>query len=115
MSKPVKKLDGNFRRNLRMLRRAFRMSSKTIAERSGVSERMVDYLISGERTPTESVAEQIGQVFGLNGWQMLFPGLTEDLARRGKLTALLEAYGAASEEGKEHIEKTAEREAKYSA
>lgn len=115
MPKTTRTLDGIFKRNLRMLKRAFELSSKTIAERSGVSERMVDYLLSGERTPTVDVAEQIAQVFGLSGWQMLYPNLTQDLARRGKLEKLLEAYGAASDEGKDHIEMVALREAKYSA
>lgn len=58
MTKPIRRLDGIFKRNLRMLKRAFRLSSKAIAERSGVSERMVDYLLSGERTPTVDVADQ---------------------------------------------------------
>lgn len=115
MAKSVPKLDGNFARNLRMLKRAFRLPVKVIAARSGISERMIGYLLTGERKPTEETAEQIGKVFGLNGWQMLYPNLTEDLARRGKLEKLLQAYGAASDEGKEHIEMVAEREAKYSA
>ena len=46
---------------------------------------------------------------------MLYPNLTEDLARRGKLDKLLSAYGAASDEGKDLIEMVAQREAKYSA
>lgn len=115
MTKPTRKLDGIFKRNLRMLKRAFKLSSKIIADRSGVSERMVDYLLSGDRSPTVDVADQIGHVFGLSGWQMLYPNLTEDLARRGKLDNLLSAYGAASDEGKDLIEMVAQREAKYSA
>ena len=55
MTKPTRKLDGIFKRNLRMLKRAFNLSSKIIADRSGVSERMVDYLLSGDRSPTVDV------------------------------------------------------------
>ncbi len=57
MTKPTRTLDGIFKRNLRMLKRAFKLSSKIIAERSGVSERMVDYLLSGDRSPTVDVAD----------------------------------------------------------
>jgi transcriptional regulator with XRE-family HTH domain len=104
-----------FQRNLRMLKRLYQISSKTIAERCGVSERMVDYLLAGERTPTIEVADDLARAFGLNGWQLLLPHLTADLARHNKLEQLLTHYGNASEDGRDHIDMVAAREAKYSA
>lgn len=73
---------------------------------------MIDYLLSGERTPTIEVADAIGRVFGVSGWQMIHPEFTADLARSG-LDALLTNYIAAKEDGRQIIEKIAEREAKH--
>lgn len=109
-----KNTERNFQINLRTLKRLFRVSSKEIARRSGISERMVDYLLAGERSPTEETANSVGMVFGVNGWMMLYPNLTADLIKRGRLEKLIAAYGLASDEGKDLIEKIAEREAKYS-
>ena len=104
-----------FQRNLRMLKRLYQLSSKTISDRSGVSERMVDYLLAGERTPSIEVAEQLAHAFGLTGWHMLLPHLTADLAKHDKLDQLIENYGASGADGRDHIDMVAAREAKYLA
>ena len=115
MSKaPVKKTVRSFQRNLRMLKATFGLSTKEIHRRSGVSERMIDYLLAGERSPTEDIADAVGSAFGVTGWHMLNPNLTSDLAQSGKLDALIQHYSSADEEGKRLIELLAARESKSS-
>lgn len=105
------KTSTTFSSNMRRLKNEMRLSSEEISKRSGVSERMVDYLLAGDRVPSVNVADAIGTAFGVTGWQMLYPDLTTDLAKRGHLKKLLENYSACSDSGKDFIEQVACREA----
>ena len=99
--------------NLKMLMAETGLKSKDVAARSGVSLRMVQYILSGERKPTVDVAEDIGSAFGLTGWQMIVPSLRTDLARSGKLSRLVSNYMKSSQSGQDYISQVAEREAGY--
>lgn len=101
--------------NVRSLMRAFPMTKPELAKRSGISERMIAYILAGERTPTVEVANDLAKAFGLNGWQLLVPGLSMELAKVGKLEVLVKNYMNSSESGRDYIDSVAEREAEYRA
>lgn len=99
--------------NLKALIRETEMTIPALAEKSGVSARMIGYLLAGERTPTIEVADALAKPFDLTGWQLLIPGLRIDLAKAGKLEQLVHNYSSASDEGRKYIDRVSEQEAKY--
>lgn len=99
--------------NLRALMEATGIKKPELAKKSGVSERMIAYLMAKERTPTVDVAEALGKVFGLTGWQLILPGLPIELAKNGRLEKLVKNYSKLSVNGREFVDRVAEREAKY--
>lgn len=99
--------------NLRALMRATSIKKKQLAQKSGVSERMIGYILAKEKTPTVDITDAIAKPFGLEGWQLLIPGVRADLAKAGKLSKLMQNYSIASDNGREYIDRVAEQEAKY--
>lgn len=93
--------------------RAFRMTKPQLAKKSGVSERMISYILSKKKTPTVETAEQIAKPFGLTSWQLIIPNITASLAKAGALERLVKNYLASSGEGQELITHVAEREVQY--
>ncbi len=71
--------------NLRALMRATGMKRTLLVKKSGVSERMIGYILAEERTPTLDIAEALAKAFGLRGWQMIVPGLPVALAKNGRI------------------------------
>lgn len=99
--------------NLRALMKAGGMKLPGLAIKSGVSLRMINYILSKERKPTVEIAEALARAFNLKGWQLIIPDLPVDLARSGKLNTLVKNYTHSSEAGREYIDRVAEQEAKY--
>lgn len=84
-----------------------------VAERSGVSPRMVAYVIKGERSCTLEIAEQLAGAFGFQVWHLLLPGIADNLFRPESLQKLYENYISSQPDGRKLISDVAEREAKY--
>lgn len=99
--------------NLRALMRATGMKKPELAKKSGVSERMIGYILAGERTPTVDVADALGKAFNLSGWQMIVPGLPTELTKNGQLEKLVKNYSQLSQEGRSFVDLVAERETEY--
>lgn len=99
--------------NLRELMRITKIRKPDLAKKSGVSERMIGYILAKERTPTVDTAEALGQAFGLNGWQLIMPGLPIHLAKNGHLDKLVKNYARLTDEGREYVDRVAEKEAGY--
>lgn len=102
-------------RNLRVLMKKNKMKAPELSERSGVSVRMIKYILSQERTPTIEVAELLANALKIKGWQLMMPDLDIDLAMSGRLDALLDRYMKSTENGREYIDRVAERESTYRA
>lgn len=102
-------------RNINFLMGAFSISRAELAKRSGVSPRMVAYICNAEKTATIETAQNLASVFGLEGWHLIMPNLPQDMKKTKHLSALLNNYLKANSEGREMIEKVAERESKYSS
>jgi transcriptional regulator with XRE-family HTH domain len=99
--------------NLRALIARTKISKEELAKRSGVSERMVAYILAKDRTPTIETTAQLAQAFGLHSWELLLPDLATNLEAAGKLDRLIKNYSASSDKGREYIDRVAEKEAKY--
>lgn len=99
--------------NLRALMKASGMKKPELSQKSGVSERMIGYVLSGERKPTVELAEALAGAFHLKGWHLIINNLPVTLADSGKLDKLVQNYALSSENGRNFIDRVAEQEAKY--
>lgn len=97
--------------NLRELMKAYKFSKQDLAKKSGISDRMIAYVLAKEKTPTVDLADALAKPFGLTGWQLLIPDLSVELARAGKLEKLVSNYSQSSDKGREYIDMVAAREA----
>jgi hypothetical protein len=84
-----------------------------LAKKSGVSKRMIQYILKCERTATVNTAQALAEPFGLTGWQLITPGLRADLVKNGRLERLVQNFYRSTEEGRDYIFRVSEHEAKY--
>ena len=89
------------------------MKAPEVAKRSGVDAKTVNNMLHGRFDPRPEKADQVAQVFGLNGWQLLIPDLPADMFRNGQLEKLIANYVSASPDGRDSIIRVAEMAAKY--
>lgn len=101
-------------KNLRVLMDDRGWKPKKLSEKSGVSPRMVAYILKGERVCSIEIAEQLANAFGLQGWELLINDMPEHLLKSKKLEKLYKNYAKATMEAQEYIDHIAEREAQYS-
>ena len=97
--------------NVQALMNATGTSQEALANKSGVSKRMIAYVLKKERKATVEVVESLGKAFNLASWQMLIPNLQTELAKSGKLADLVKNYSNSSEDARIYIDQVAAREA----
>jgi transcriptional regulator with XRE-family HTH domain len=113
MGKTQEKMKVVLSNNIRVLMKEFPVSKAALSRKSGVSVRMIGYVLAKEKTATVDIVEQLAGAFGLAGWQLLIPNLTVELAKNGKLGKLIDNYARSSSDGRVYIERVAEKEAGY--
>lgn len=96
--------------NLQMLLKETGMTVGELAHRSGVSKRMIDYILAGERKPSVEIAGMLANAFGLTGWQLILPNLSYMIARSGALDNLIDDFERASQETREYVAHVLKRE-----
>ena len=99
--------------NLKMLITKTEINSAQLSIKSGVSKRMIDYLLNYERKPTVDLAGDIAEAFGLSGWQLIMPSLPYDLAKDGTLDKLIKNFFQCEPVSQDYIFSVAQREAIY--
>lgn len=87
-------------------------TQKELAEKSGLSQTMISAILRDQAAASIETADAIAHAFGLTGWHLLMPGLSEDLLKSKAVQTLLESYIDASPEGKALIDAMAVRESK---
>lgn len=102
-----------FRINLIALMEKTKIKPSELERRSGISRRMIGFLVDGERKPSVETAESIANAFGLTGWQMLLPNLINDMKKSRELNKLIDLFINSSDESQEYILRVAEKEASY--
>lgn len=83
-----------------------------LSKKSGVSQRMVSAILSEESGCSVETADALAHAFGLEGWHLIMPGLTEDLLKSKAVQDLFDSYVKASPEGRALIDAMALRESK---
>lgn len=113
MSRPAEKTAATVITNLVTLMSDFGVDKQSLSKKSGVSPRMVAYVLSGERMPSLDVLDKLSVVFGITGWQLTIPNIKADLIKNGRLEKLVHSYIITSEDGRQYIDRVAERESHY--
>jgi transcriptional regulator with XRE-family HTH domain len=104
-----------FAQNLRVLMHHESLSMPSLAKLSGVSGRMIAYILTKERTPTIEIADAIAKAFRLEGWQMMIPDFATTRTSSAKLSELIHHYAQSTEQGRKFISHVAEQESKYAS
>lgn len=81
-----------------------------LSGKSGVSQTMISSILAQKSSCSVETADALAHAFGLTGWHMLMPGLSEDLLKSKAVQKLLETYINATPEGQALIDAMALRE-----
>lgn len=98
--------------NIRMLLKEFHWRVPQLELKSGVPRTTIYSILNKNRIPGIDTTDQIAQAFGLTGWELLYPNLTADLAKRGKLEQLIDQYSNASQAAQDYVNEILNREKK---
>jgi transcriptional regulator with XRE-family HTH domain len=101
-------------KNLQRLMELRGLTQPQLARRAGVAQRTISNILSARNEPGIEKINKIAKVFGLQGWQLQMPNIPEDMLTDGRMTRVIDALTRATPEGREMIERLAEREAHYS-
>lgn len=102
-------------RNLNYLMAKYDYSEKEMERRCGVSSKTINNMRNAKHKPTVANTDKVASVFGLDGWQLIIPGLPDDLIESKSLKQIVSNYAASDQEGRETVARVAEREALYNA
>lgn len=101
-------------RNLQYLMDTDKLSEMALAKRSGVAQKTINNILNQESAPNLDTVDKLSSSFGLNLWHLVMPDLPEELIKSRGIEKLYDSYTHASKEGRDLIERMAEREASYS-
>ncbi len=99
-------------KNLRTLMTIRAWNQMELSKKSGVSQRMISSILSEESGCSVETADALAHAFGLHGWHLIMPNLTEDLLKSKAVQDLIDSYLNASPEGRALIDAMAARESK---
>lgn len=99
--------------NLRVLMEMANMTQAQLAKKSGLSQRQISNVLNKQTGCGIEAADAMARVFNLNGWQLLMPHLPKEILTSPTLGRLVESYVRASPDGRDMINRVAEREALY--
>lgn len=100
-----------FVKNLKLLMERRGYSQHELSRRSGVAQRTIGKILKGETTPSVETADKLSRAFGLNLWHLIVPNLPDELIDNPSIEKLFNSWMVADDDGREYIERTAEREA----
>lgn len=92
-------------------------SQAELARRSGVAQTSISNWLDDTRavSPTIDKLEAVARVYGLEAWQLMMRGVTDDLALAGHLKKLVTVYPKIAPHAREYIDRVAETEAAFEA
>lgn len=79
-------------RNLAVLMKWKGWNQSETSRRSGVSQRHISDVLSGQTDLTTEKVEQLAASFSLQGWQLLMPDITEELLTTTDLQIIVDTY-----------------------
>jgi transcriptional regulator with XRE-family HTH domain len=98
----------NFLTNLEQLLTTGDWSNRKLAQKSGVSDRLIGMYRHRESVPSMDKAERIAKALGFELWQMQMPDFAPDVIRSGKFSQLYHTYIEADDSGRRVLETQAE-------
>lgn len=102
-------------RNLSYLMDKHQLSCAALAKRSGVSAKTINNMTNTRYNVTLDSVDAVARAFGLSGWHLIMPNLPADLIESRSLENLVTRYAGLPAEGRDQVERTADREAEYFA
>lgn len=100
-------------RKLNYLMEKHGYSERDMEQKSGVSAKTINNMRNAKHRSAVENVDKVAAVFGLAGWLLIIPDMPDDLMESKNLKNTLKNYAAAGAEGREAIERIAEREALY--
>lgn len=105
--KALSKTEIQFQANLKKLITAIKIEHTALAKQSGVSLRMIQSILSGERGPSLVMAEKLAKTFKVESWHMLYSGLTLETMKSKRFNQLIKDYLSLTEEDRKEIAQAA--------
>lgn len=99
--------------NLRSLMDNEELSEAKTAKKTKVSQRAINKVLNQEGAATVDTLDRLSEGFKQQGWKLILPKLPPELLFSADLEQLIESFIKSSPDGREHILRTAEREAEY--
>lgn len=99
-------------KNLRALMDLQKMSVSELAKASGVSPRMIQYVLDRERTPSVEIADDLGVALGVTGWLLMLHDLDYALAKSGRISDLIKNYMDDPDDTRAYLDSVAKRDAR---
>lgn len=104
MQNMIKKTQQTLIDNLKMLMKLRGWNPRELSEASGVSPRMVAYILTGDRIPSIEIADELARAFGLDGWLLIHPSLPRDIKQSARLRAIIEKWSDMSDADRDLVE-----------
>ena len=80
---------------------------------SGVSSRMISFILTYDRNPSIEIVERLAKAFKIPTWMMFLPELATLSFNTKQLDRLVSVYTRADTDSREYVYQVAEREARY--
>ena len=94
--------------NLEVVLSALGWSNRKLAQKSGVSDRVIGMYRNKESVPSLDKAERLAKALGYELWQLQIPGFRPDIVKGGGFDRLYHAYLDTDDDGRKVMETTAD-------
>jgi transcriptional regulator with XRE-family HTH domain len=99
--------------NTRMLMEIAGDSEHSLGKKIGKRQSSISNMLSGRHRISLDMADLVAGAYGLEGWHLLLKNLPRDLRESKTVSKLFENYIKSSAEGRDLINRIADREAHY--
>lgn len=98
--------------NISALKLMHGWSNRTLAKKSGVSDRMIGKILNGESEPTTTTIDKIANAFEIESWHLMIPNFRPELFSKNRFQRVLHAYTDTDNDGRKVMETQADYIAK---
>lgn len=99
--------------NIRRLLEIKKWTQGNLAEKSGVSLKMIGNIVNQKESVSITRLWMIAETFRVPPWFLLVPNIPDEMLERGNIEKVFRDYINSPQEGKEYITRVAEKEASY--
>jgi transcriptional regulator with XRE-family HTH domain len=102
-------------KNIQMLMDEAGDSQHALAKKLGWKQSTLNNLLSGRHHISIERADAIARAYGLEGWHLLLSNLPRDIRETESISKLFDSYMKSNSQGRDYINRVAEKEAEYGA